>query len=160
MEVGQFFFFFCFVIIWLWENEKCWVGTIYQLLIGWRLIWMQSLVRKGQSLKLQSVTFFVFKMYKYHIMSDYILNPFSKQSYPESLQYTYNKCLYMTILDWFGLYHYRVAQYLLYMTRHRHKQREITPATMFFHKMHAVLFINQKLRTAALNGLKDWRSPA
>ncbi len=42
------------------------------------------------------------------------------------------------ILDWFG---YVVTGTCV--IRHRHKQREVAPATMFFRKTHAVQFINR-----------------
>ncbi len=70
----------------------------------------------------------------------------------ESLRYTYNKGLYS---DCFRLFQVgTAAEYPgTCVICQRHKQREVAPATMYFHKMHSVLFINQehkKLRTTAL----------
>jgi len=69
------------------------------------------------------------------------MNPFDKPCFCLILNHnsTPNNCLY---LDYFvpvravSLQSSRVA-------RHRHKQREVAPTTMFFHKTNTVLFINR-----------------
>jgi len=75
-------------------------------------------------------------------MSDYIMNPFSKPWFCLILKHYGTSIINVyigTILEWFGSHCCSIAQYV---THHRHKQTEVAPAKMFFHKMHTVLFIN------------------
>ncbi len=61
-------------------------------MIGFRYMHTYTMLIVSNHLKLQSLTFFVFKMY---IISEYTMNPFSTPCFcPESLRYTYNTCLY------------------------------------------------------------------
>ncbi len=109
-------------------------------------------------LMLQSVTFLCSKFTNVYNKQEHHESIFQTGflACPESLRYTYNKCLYW---DYFRLVRVGTAAEEppgTCVIHHTHKQREVAPATMFFRQTHAVLFINQKLRTAASNIFLSW----